>query len=227
MTAWHLLCGWWVDPVDLETALSMINVAISPEQSVCSERQGGLIRKRRGNWAQDSPTEAAVYQQMQESMRKIHVGVVGIFNKSVSKYSIWNDNFSFVAVEGLVLLCGRYRIFLFFSSSQQTQEHKLKISTHWDLRSITLADRFYLFSPTQKHVTKCILHWKAEQKKAFLVRHYLRSITRQYLLAVTLTTLAPPCFHCAPVTVHLEHTNAFCILSPHRTQNNTHANSSY
>lgn len=117
----------------------------------------------------------------------------------------------------------------FFSPcTQQTQERKLKMSTLRDLRSITCICRQVLFIfPPHKPYIKCIFPWKAEQKKAFLCGHYLCSISRQYLLAVRVTALAPLCFHCAPVTVHLEHTNAICILSPHRTQNNTHANSGY
>lgn len=167
MTAWHLLCSWWVDPVDLETALSVINVAISPEQSVCSE--GGLKRKRRWNWAPDSPTEAAVHQQMPESMRTIYVGVVDIFNTSVSKYSIYDDNLSSFAVEGLVLLRRGYGIFLFFSSTQQTQEHKLKISTHWDLRSITCIWQtgFIYFPPCTNPIQNVFFTQKQSKRKHY------------------------------------------------------------
>lgn len=147
-------------------------------------------------------------------------------------FRIFNDegnSWSSVALERVMPLHWRYVIFFFSSCTQQMQEHKLKMSTRRDLRPITCIWQtgfIYFFLP-RKPYTKCIFPWKAELKKAFVVGHYLCSISRQYLLAVRVTALAPPCFHSAPVTVHLEDTNAFCILSPHRTQNNTHANSGY
>lgn len=62
-------------------------------------------RRKGGNWAQDSPTEAAVHQEMLESTRTREVHLVHIFNKSVSEIFHDEDNSSSsVAVEGLVLL---------------------------------------------------------------------------------------------------------------------------